>query len=168
MPCHPSGISDWETGTDMASNEIETWLLRQDHLPSPRKKPWGTCVPGPLCQPWPTSPFLHTSSQSPNSLKLPKRDSKSICLDASFPSWVPQDGKQAKTGGASHEYGGNRPTYWDLKLEWLGLWKHESWGNTKIIKTVCFDVKMNKLREENLRENKAVFFIFPHRIHLDS
>ena len=50
----------------------------------------------------------------------PKAPTVSNCLREipdPDPSWVLQDGKQAMTGGASHEYGDNHPTYWDLKLE---------------------------------------------------
>ena len=122
MPCHPSGISGLE-------KQAQTWpqmKLKRD------LKARSSPIPGnlgahvsldsmPAVTRITVPPHLHPKAPTVSSCLREIPDPSALMPP--LPSWVLQDGKQAKTGGASHEYGGNRPTYWDLKLEWLGLWE---------------------------------------------
>lgn len=122
--CHviPQGYQDWRNreSTDLRLQMKLKRDLKARSSPIPGNV--GHMCPWTLCQ--------HVTTHHCSSTPPPQTPTVSSCLRDSdpsalvpllSPSWVLQDGKQAKTGGASHEYGGNRPTYWDLKLEWLGL-----------------------------------------------
>lgn len=116
MPCHPSGIS----GLVKQAQTRPRMKLKCD------LKVGSSSLPGILGAhvPLDDMPAVTLITVPPHF--HPKAPTVSSCLreipdpSALMPplrSWVLQDGQQTKKGGASHEYGGNHLTYWDLKLE---------------------------------------------------